>query len=137
MSANVYECMLLLDSGKYNSDAAGVVGNVHGILEKHQAEILVSRPWDERRLAYPVSGHKKGMYYLMYWRCAGKQLRPIEQDFHLNESILRTLTLKVDPKMVDTMLAVARDEHAGVAVQAPGLRDDVVDMGGGRDLGRG
>src|SRR5262245_4305341 len=116
--------MLLLDGGKYNSDAAGVLGQIHGLLERHNADILASRPWDERRLAYPVDGHKKGMYYIMYWKCEGKQLKPIEADFRLNEPILRTLTLRVDPKMVDTMLALARDEHA-LAVQAPGLRDDV------------
>jgi hypothetical protein len=33
------------------------------------------------------------------------------------------MMLRIDPKMVDTMLALARDEHA-LAVQAPGLADD-------------
>lgn len=133
MPANVYECMLLLDSGKYNGDAAGVIGGIHGTLEKHHAEVLASRPWDERRLAYPVNGQKKGTYFLIYFKGDGKVLKPIEHDFHLNESILRQMTLRIDPKLVDTMLALARDEHA-LAVQAPGLADDVDLNGrGGRD----
>jgi small subunit ribosomal protein S6 len=124
MPANVYECMVLFDSNKYGNDAAATVGQVHTILEKHHAEILASRPWDERRLAYPVEGHKKGSYYLIYFRSEGKNLRPIKEEFALNETVLRSLVLKVDPKLMETMLALARDEHA-LAVQAPGLAEDV------------
>jgi small subunit ribosomal protein S6 len=49
---------------------------------------------------------------LTYFKSEGKNLVNIDRDFALNEMILRTLTLKVDPKLVDTMLALARDEHA-------------------------
>lgn len=122
MPANVYECMLLLDSGKYSQDSGGVVQQLHTLLEKHHAEILASRPWDERRLAYPIRGHKKGMYYLLYFRMEGKNISPLEHDLDLNETVVRSLILKVNRKLVDTMLALARDEHA-LAVQAPGLAE--------------
>jgi small subunit ribosomal protein S6 len=115
--------MFILDSNKYASDANATVEKVHDLLKKHGAEILASRPWDERRLAYPVEGHKKGAYYLIYFRNEGKNLVPLEQDLRLNESILRFLVIKIDPKLVDTMLAMARDEHA-FALQAPGLADE-------------
>ncbi len=78
--------------------------------------MLASRPWDERRLAYPINGHKKGLYYLTYFRSEGKNIASIEHDCSLNETILRSLILKVDPKHVDIMLQLARDEHA-VALQ--------------------
>src|SRR5205085_12398720 len=67
-------------------------------------------------LADPVKGHKKGLYYLTYFRTEGKNLTGIERDCGLNETILRTLVLHVDPKLVDIMLTLARDEHA-VALQ--------------------
>lgn len=124
MPANVYECMVLLDSAKYNADHDGVVGALHAILEKHKVEIMVSRPWDERRLMYPVEGHKKGTYYLIYFKGEGSALEPIRADFALNESILRSLILKIHPKLVEPMLNVARDEHAAVALQAAGLAED-------------
>ncbi|MER3417101.1 MAG: 30S ribosomal protein S6 [Gemmataceae bacterium] len=122
LAVNVYESMVLFDSGKYHHDADKLVGYVHKVLERHGAEILASRPWDERRLAYPIRRHKKGMYYLLYFRAEGKSLASIRHDFALNESILRTLILRVEPKLVDTMLALARDEHA-LAIQAAGLAD--------------
>jgi len=104
--------MFLLDTAKVAGDVQAAAKQLHTVLEKHQAEILASRPWDERRLLYPINGHKKGLYYLTYFKAEGKALLPIEQDFKLNEMVIRSLVLKIDPKLVDTMLALARDEHA-------------------------
>src|SRR5712692_6048081 len=112
MAANVYECMFLLDPNKVAGDVPAAAKQLHGLLEKHQAEVLASRPWDERRLSYPISGHKKGLYYLTYFRTEGKNLAPLDGDIQLNEMVLRHLVIKVDPKLESIMLAVARDEHA-------------------------
>jgi small subunit ribosomal protein S6 len=112
MPANVYECMFLLDPNKVAGDVPSAAKQLHGLLERHQAEVLASRPWDERRLTYPVKGHKKGLYYLTYFRTEGKNLIELEHDIALNEMILRHLVLKVDPKLENIMLEVARDEHA-------------------------
>ena len=112
MPANVYECMFLLDPNKVAGDVPAVAKQLHGLLERHQAEVLASRQWDERRLAYPIGSHKKGLYYLTYFRTEGKNLAPLEGDIRLNETILRHLVIKVDPKLEAIMLQVARDEHA-------------------------
>jgi small subunit ribosomal protein S6 len=104
--------MFLLDPNKVAGDVPSAAKQLHGLLERHQAEVLASRPWDERKLAYPVSGHKKGIFYLTYFRTEGKNLAPLEGDFQLNEMILRHLVIKVDPKLENIMLSVARDEHA-------------------------
>src|SRR5437899_10075428 len=112
MPQNVYECMFLLDTNKVSGDVAAAEKQLHGILERNHAEILASRQWDDRRLAYPVKNHKKGLYYLTYFRSEGKNVINIERDVALNETILRALVLKVDPKLVETMLTLARDEHA-------------------------
>lgn len=116
MPANVYECMFLLDTNKVAGDVPNAAKQLHALLERNHAEMLASRPWDERRLAYSISGHKKGLYYLTYFRSEGKNIVGIERDCALTELILRTLILKVDPKHVDIMLQLARDEHA-VALQ--------------------
>src|SRR5437870_5843853 len=112
MPASVYECMLLLDPNKVSGDVPAAAQQVHGIFERHQAEVLASRPWDERRLAFPIKGHKKGLYYLTYFKAEGKELKNIEHDLQLAELVLRHLVLHVDPKLVDIMLQLARDEHA-------------------------
>jgi small subunit ribosomal protein S6 len=140
MSANVYECMFLLDTNKVAGDVAAAAEQIRTVLERNQAEILASRPWDERRLAYPVKGHKKGLYYLTYFRMDGKNLLNVERDFALNEMVLRTLVLRIEPKHVETLLAIARDEHALALQVAPepsgeggeSVADDVETHGGPR-----
>lgn len=124
MAANVYECMLLLDTNKVAGDVSAFAKQIHTLLEKHHAEVLASRPWDERRLAYPIKGHKKGLYYLIYFRSEGKNLVEMKRDFALNETILRMQTLKIDPKLEETMLALARDEHALALQVATDSGDD-------------
>jgi small subunit ribosomal protein S6 len=108
--------MFLLDTNKVAGDVPAAAKQLHAVLERNHAEVLASRPWDERRLAYSINGHKKGLYYLTYFRSEGKNIVGIERDCALTEVILRTLILKVDPKHVDIMLQLARDEHA-VALQ--------------------
>ncbi|HJT79295.1 MAG TPA: 30S ribosomal protein S6, partial [Gemmataceae bacterium] len=112
MPANVYECMFLLDPNKVAGDVKAAATQLHGLLERNHAEVLASRPWDERRLAYPIKGHKKGLYYLVFFRTEGKNILNMERDLALNEMVLRQLILHVDPKLVDIMLEMARDEHA-------------------------
>jgi small subunit ribosomal protein S6 len=112
MPVNVYECMFLLDTNKVAGDVPAAAQQLHGILERNHSEILASRPWDERRLTYPVKNHKKGLYYLVYFQTEGKNLINIERDCALSELILRHLMLRIDPKLVKDMLTIARDEHA-------------------------
>jgi small subunit ribosomal protein S6 len=112
MSQHVYEGMFLLDTNKIAGDVANAETQLLGLLQKHNAEPLAHRPWDERRLAYPISKHKKGLYYLLYFRTEGKNLVNIERDIALNETIIRSLILKIDPKLVDDMVALAKSGHA-------------------------
>jgi small subunit ribosomal protein S6 len=112
MPASVYECLFLLDPNKVGGDVSAAAKLLHGILEKNHAEILASRQWSEHKLAYSISHHKKGIFYLIYFRSDGPNLKTIEHDLALNEMVLRQLVLRIHPKLVDVMLAVARDEHA-------------------------
>jgi small subunit ribosomal protein S6 len=136
MPANVYECMFLLDSNKVAGDTAAVAKQIHGILERNQAEVLASRPWDDRKLAYPVKGHKKGLYYLTYFRTEGKNLATIERDFALNETVLRNLILYVDPKLVKDLLQLAQEDRPVAYQSVHEAPADEHDLGGGEDRGR-
>jgi small subunit ribosomal protein S6 len=112
MAQSTYECMFLLDTNRIAGDIPAAAQQLHAVFERNQAEVLASRPWDDRRLAYPIKGQKKGLYYLTYFKAEGKNLVAIERDFALTEMVLRYLVIRIDPKLVDTMLTLARDEHA-------------------------
>lgn len=132
MPAQMYECLMMLDSSKVASDLEAVKASLHTIYEKHKAEVLASRPWDERKLAYPVKKQKKSLYYLIYVQVDSQQVKPIEHDLTLNEAVLRFMIIRIDPKLRETMLALARDPRA-LALQA--ANEEIIDefeMSGGR-----
>ncbi|MCI0680933.1 MAG: 30S ribosomal protein S6 [Gemmataceae bacterium] len=127
MPANVYECMFLLDTSKVAGDVANADKQLRTIFERNNAEVLVSRPWDERRLTYQIRNQKKGLYYLTYFSAEGKSLTGIESDCKLTEMIMRQLILKIDPKLVETMLSIAKGEHA---VALHNIHEEGADEGG-------
>ena len=111
MANNVYEGMFLLDSSRFVRDPEAVSGQIPEMIQKAGGEILVSRLWEERRLAYPIKGHRKGSYWLAYFRLDGSKLADIRRKCQLSDSILRELFVKVDPRIVDTLVAHALAGH--------------------------
>jgi len=99
--------MFILDSNRYARDASGTVQQIPSTVEQLGGKMLASRLWEERRLAYPIKGHRKGTYWLTYFRLEGDQLTNLSRQFQLNEAILRNLVLKIEPRIADAMV-----EHA-------------------------
>ena len=107
MPANVYEGMYILDSNRYGRDPEAVSNQIPAMIEKLGGEILVSRLWEERRLAYPIRGQRKGAYWLTYFRLDSNRLVDLRRQCQITEDILRVLFLKVDPRIVDALVAHA------------------------------
>jgi len=122
MPVNTYEFLILLDSGKVAGDFDATREQLHGYFTKVGGEILISRVWDDRRLAYQIGTQKKGLYYLIYAKIESTKVIEIEGELRLNESIIRHMPIKLHPKWSDTMLTVSRDERHGVAFHA--MTDD-------------
>ena len=110
MAKNTYETLFILDSNQYARDPGGVSKQIEQIITENGGSVLVSRMWMEQRLAYPIDKHQKGTYWLTYFEIEGEQLVKIERAFQLCEPILRELTLKLDARLVEPMLANARGE---------------------------
>lgn len=125
MPVQLYECMLILDTGKVAGDLQDTVNHLHTTLEKNKAEVVASRPWEEqRKLAYSINKQKKALYYLLYFKVESRSIPVIEGDFKLNEAVMRFLTIRIDPKISEAMLAVAKDPH-GMALQS--ANEEMVD----------
>ena len=115
MAQNVYEGMFILDANRYNREPDVISGQISEMIQGAGGEVLVSRLWEERRLAYTIRGHRKGAYWLTYFRLEPERLTEILRQCQLNDSILRTLFLKVDPRIVDALVAHAQAGSTGAA----------------------
>ncbi len=110
MAQTVYETMFLLNANSYAKGPGTTAAAIDEIITNAGGEVLVSRLWNEQKLAYPVQGHRKGVYWLAYFRIDGTQLTKLNRACQLNDTILRHLTIKLDPRLVEPMIAIAKGQ---------------------------
>jgi small subunit ribosomal protein S6 len=102
--------MFILDSNRYARDPNAVAGRIPDMVQKCGGEVLASRLWNEQRLAYPIAGHRKGVYWLSYFRMESERVSEFKRACQLNDTVLRNLVLRVEPRLVDALVAHARGE---------------------------
>lgn len=107
---NVYECMFIFNANAYARNPTGAANAVEEMVKAVDGEMLASRLWNEQKLAYPIKGHRKGAYWLSYFRVNTSKLVKFNRACQLNDMILRHLVVKLDPRLVDPMVAVAKGE---------------------------
>lgn len=109
---NVYEGMFIFDSTRYAREPAVLSGQIDQLVRSAGGEMLASRLWEERRLAYPIKGQRKGTYWLTYFRLESGELSALNRQLQINDSILRHLFLKIDPRLVDALVTHAKEGGA-------------------------
>jgi len=122
---NTYETMFLLDATKLSADGDAVRAQVHHLIERHGGQISIAREWNyNQKLTYPIAKQKKGAFHIVYYTLESTKQAELERDFALAEGvILRSITLKLDPKWQETILGIARDEH-GKEFAVKGMQDE-------------
>jgi small subunit ribosomal protein S6 len=110
----VYEGMFILDASKFARDPAGMAQQVSDLVKQFGGNVLAARLWDERKLAYPIKGHRKGVYWLVYFSMEGGNLAALERQCEITEDIVRKLILKVDHRIADALV-----QHALAGEAAP------------------
>lgn len=103
LAERLYECMFLLDSGRYAQDPQGTEGIVKEILERCEAEIVVTSPWQEGKLAYEIDGHRKGLHYLTYFKMDGSQVDAFTRICKLNEVVIRQMLLEHEKTLFELL----------------------------------
>ena len=111
----VYEGLFILDANRLARDREGLPREVNGLIEAAGGEVEVSRLWEERRLAYPIRGQRKGAYWITYFRLPTIKVTELTRSCELQEGILRQLFVRLPDALVEPIL-----EHAkGAAAAAP------------------
>jgi len=98
-----YECMFVLNSGRYASDSAGAEKNLMELFDRLGAEVVAKSPWQDGKLAYPVEGHRKGLHFLSYFRMDGSQMTEMNRLCKLNDLILRHMVIEHSDTLFDAM----------------------------------
>jgi small subunit ribosomal protein S6 len=117
----VYEGMFILDPGKYSRDPGGMAQQINDLIAQFGGTVHAARLWDERKLAYPIKGHKKGVYWLTYFQMPTANLTAFERQCEITEEIIRKLVLKIDDRIADALVqhALAGDSAQRRTTTAP------------------
>jgi len=94
-----YEAMFLVNPVMHGADPEGTEKSVTGLLEKHGAKLHDFEKWDERKLAYEIKGHKRGIYFLSHFEIPGENLVEFQADCRITESILRQMLIRLDDEI--------------------------------------
>jgi small subunit ribosomal protein S6 len=116
---NVYEAMVIFDSNRFARERAGLPAEFEKMIQAEGGEVLVTRLWEERRLAYPINGQRKGTYWLYYFRGPTSMLTALNRQWEIHDGILRHLVLKVHPHIVDAVIEHAKAGPVSHAPPAP------------------
>jgi len=93
-----YEGMFLISLKNLPSEEAAESA-VKEVLTKHGAEVKDLKKWDEKRLAYQIGPHKRGLYLLTHFEAPPGSIASIKRECQLSGRIIRVLILaKEEPK---------------------------------------
>ncbi len=95
LTSNMYEGLFLFPQAAIsNLNAAS--SHVQEMLTKVGAELVSFKKWDDRRLAYPIKGNKRGVYFLAYFKLEGPTVSTLERNLLLSEEVLRFMITRCD-----------------------------------------
>ena len=119
----LYEAMVIVDDSRCAEDYNAVAEHVQGILRKSGAEIKRFVRWDERKLAYLVDRHSRGVYVLTHFMAPPENIAQITRDWRLSDMIVRAMITV--PHKSD-----AAEILAGPAEEAPAAEPQAAETAG-------
>lgn len=96
---NLYEGMYII-SATLSEDARNkALERIQNGIKDKGGEILKVHDFGRRRMAYEVSGHREGHYFVLYFNVKPSAINELWQEYHLNEDLIRFVTLRTDKVM--------------------------------------
>jgi small subunit ribosomal protein S6 len=103
-----YEGMFILDANLGGKQWDKARDQLKEFLETRGAEIIRMDKWEERKLAYEIGKHKRGLYVLAYFKAPTSRLAKIKKDCRLTEWIVRELFLVYEGEVTDELFRKPR-----------------------------
>ena len=109
--------MFLVGSSQFANDQEGTTAAILSILEKAGATIVAHRPWQDGKLAYEISGHRKGLHYVVCFRMPSSGMDIVVRQCHLSETIIRQLVIKHTPELFNAMVDALNGVNSAAAAE--------------------
>lgn len=95
-NSNLYEGLFLMSQSAVGAGVGSAIDHIRDILGRIDAQVITLRKWDDRKLAYPIKGQKRGVFLFSLFRADGTRLTEIERACNLSEQVLRVMFTRCD-----------------------------------------
>jgi small subunit ribosomal protein S6 len=109
---NSYETLFITDVSNGEEATKATVEKFTGLIASN-GEIVEVAEWGKRRLAYPINDMNEGYYTVVTHKSPASFLAELDRLFNIDESIMRSMTVKLEHEAVATV-----KEEAAVEVVA-------------------
>jgi len=89
-----YETMYILRPDIPEDEVESHLTKYTDLLKKNEVKVLDSQMRGKRRLAYPISKHKEGIYVQLSHQGNGQHIAILEKAMRISEDVIRYLTVK-------------------------------------------
>ena len=93
-----YELLVILKPTLTDEEKSSQVELLKDLLGKNEAVIEVIEDKGTRNLAYEIQKHKRGHYYVIYFKAPSNVIAEIERMIRFNEEIIKFMTVKYENK---------------------------------------
>ena len=93
-----YELMYIIQPAIEDEAKKALVERFNEILTSNGAEIIESKEWGKRRLAYDINDLREGFYQIVKVNADSKAIDEYTRLANINEDIIRHIAVRVDEK---------------------------------------
>jgi small subunit ribosomal protein S6 len=111
---NAYELLFITDLTAGIEAAEAVANKFISRVEKN-GEIIDVTTWGKRRLEYPINDKNEGFYTIVTFRAPAEYPHELERRLNIDESVMRSLIIKLDEAQAEKVARHAADKAAAAA----------------------
>jgi small subunit ribosomal protein S6 len=108
---NSYETLFIVNCENGEEAVKATVDKFTGLVAENGTVESVNE-WGKRRLAYPINDIPEGYYVVVNFKSETAFPAELERIFNIDESIMRSVIVKIDPKKVAAKEAAVAAEEA-------------------------
>ena len=96
----LYEAMYILDPSLPDDEAAELTDSFEEIVREAGGEVVGTRDFRTRRLAYVIDGHTHGAYRLLYFHADGDAVETLRTEMAIRQPVIRSRVFVANPQAI-------------------------------------
>jgi len=122
----LYEAMYILDTELADHEVEEQTEQIENVVAEAGGEVVATRDFRTRRLAYEIDGHTHGAYKLLYFHGSGEVVTALNSDLRMRTSVIRGRTCVANPEAIVSERAPEEEsaEQPAEAAEPPAEAED-------------